>query len=62
MGNRKGGRERGRPRSSLKSSSLLVVPDDAEDIEDLSLASRVRRANRVSKEVWAKKSLRIRKP
>lgn len=48
MGGRKGGRDRARPRSALKSSSLLVAPDDAEDIEDLSLASRARRANRVS--------------
>ncbi|KAK8400471.1 hypothetical protein O3P69_003261 [Scylla paramamosain] len=45
-GGRKGGRDRGNPQHALPKPSLLIAADDNDDIEDLSLASRNRRANR----------------
>ncbi|XP_045134919.1 uncharacterized protein LOC123518256 isoform X2 [Portunus trituberculatus] len=45
-GNRKGGRDRIKPHHALPKPSLLITADDNDDIEDLSLASRNRRANR----------------
>lgn len=50
IGGRKGGRDRDRSIRSSAKPSLLMAVDDNEDIEDLSLASRARRASRVSPE------------